>query len=201
MNITKIPQDEFNVQEWSGGQTTEIFILPEGASYKDRSFSTRISSATVELESSTFTILPDVHRFICPLDNELELFSNGTSIAKLEPFEIFEFSGSTPITSRGKCRDFNLMVKGNRKDYMRVWDSNTHPTMKIKLISDHIFWMFSYDSKGIISVFEEGSFNKTTDAKLAIDKMLLININNVDGDITLSTELKTKIIYGVIHLR
>ncbi len=201
MNITKITQDKFKTQKWSGGQTDEIFIFPEGASYKEMSFNARISSATVELEESTFTKLPDIQRFICPLDNDLKLLSDGKIISELKPFEIFEFSGDTMITSIGKCRDFNLMIKGNCKGSMHIWNTEQDPAIRIKLLPDSIFWIFSYNSSGVISISCNDGNNKTNDAKITLESMQFVKMDDVGDCITLSTEIKTKIIYGTIHSR
>ncbi len=199
MNITKITQDKFKTQKWSGGQTDEIFIFPEGSSYKERSFNARISSATVELEKSIFTKLPDIHRFISPLDNNLKLISNDKIISELKPFEIFEFSGNIPITSIGKCRDFNLMTKGNCKGSMHIWNTEQDPTIRIKLLPDSIFWMFSYNSSGAVSIIGSGRNDKTNDAKITLESMQFVKMDDVGDYISLSTEIKTKIIYGVIN--
>ena len=57
--IKTIELKDMNTSYWSGGTTTEIFIMPEGASYKDRDFLFRISTARVEKPESDFTLLPD----------------------------------------------------------------------------------------------------------------------------------------------
>lgn len=48
-SIEKLPAGEFNISRWSGGTTTELFIWPYGASYAERRFSIRISTATVDI--------------------------------------------------------------------------------------------------------------------------------------------------------
>jgi environmental stress-induced protein Ves len=42
-----------NTAKWSGGETTELFISPEGSSYKKRDFDFRLSTATVEVNQSS----------------------------------------------------------------------------------------------------------------------------------------------------
>ena len=49
----------FVVSSWSGGTTTQVGIAPAGAVYASRDFMWRVSSATVDLEVSDFTALPD----------------------------------------------------------------------------------------------------------------------------------------------
>ena len=68
MEIKKIGRDACRVSSWSGGTTTELSIAPENGNYQSRDFLWRLSSATVELEESTFTSLPDFDRIILTLD-------------------------------------------------------------------------------------------------------------------------------------
>ena len=67
MKIEYYTKDDFNTSVWQGGKTTELLILPTGASYKERNFIARLSSATIEASSSEFTILDGINRFITPI--------------------------------------------------------------------------------------------------------------------------------------
>ena len=53
---------DYQISTWSGGQTTQLFLSPEGGSYPDRTFDFRLSTATVEVEKSNFTDLTGYHR-------------------------------------------------------------------------------------------------------------------------------------------
>ena len=106
-----LKQEDFQVSTWSGGKTVQLAIGPEGALYADREFLWRISSATVELESSEFTALPDYERLIAPLKGEMILSHNGGPEIPLAPFEVHRFDGADRTLSRGKCTDFNLMLR------------------------------------------------------------------------------------------
>lgn len=110
-----IKQEDYITTEWSGGKTTQLFIYPEGSVYKNLDFKFRLSSATVELEKSEFTILKGIHRFITPLDKELRLTHNNKDYINLSPFEIYEFDGEIDTISYGKVRDFNLMLAKDTK--------------------------------------------------------------------------------------
>lgn len=59
--------------KWSGGETTELFIYPENANYKAGNYQFRLSTATVEIEASTFTPLPGVDRTLIVLEGEMQL--------------------------------------------------------------------------------------------------------------------------------
>ena len=96
---------------WSGGTTTQIAIGPEGAVYADRTFLWRLSSATVDLEQSDFTALPDYNRFISTLEGEIDVVHNQGQPIHLAPYKIHEFDGGASTQSFGRCRDFNLMLR------------------------------------------------------------------------------------------
>lgn len=56
--------EDFVTSKWSGGSTTELYIYPPQAVYREGNFKCRISSATVEVEKSDFTSLPGVKRYL-----------------------------------------------------------------------------------------------------------------------------------------
>lgn len=105
-----IPKDRFRSTAWSGGTTDELVIMPEGSSYAERRFGFRISSASVDLESSVFTPLPGVKRFLTPLCSGFTLTVNGRE-ADLPHGSVIEFSGDDSVLCRGSGRDLNLMLK------------------------------------------------------------------------------------------
>ena len=108
--------EEYTVSRWSGGSTTQLAIAPEGAQYADRDFLWRVSSATVELEESDFTPLPDYDRQIATLRGEISLrHGDGAPIA-LRPYQVYRFDGGAPTHACGCCTDFNLMLRKGRAD-------------------------------------------------------------------------------------
>lgn len=106
-------KSNYEINEWSGGTTTELFIYPEGAEYSERNFHFRLSTATVEVEQSTFTSLPGVNRTLMVLYGHLNLHHEGHHQASLGQFDQDEFKGDWETKSEGKCVDFNLMCRGN----------------------------------------------------------------------------------------
>ena len=113
MDIRHVTQKDYRVSQWSGGTTTEVFIWPEGASYAQRAFSLRISSATVELEESDFTALPGVMRYIVPLKGGFTLTHPGEDPVVMAPLDNpYRFSGEIATHCVGRATDFNLMLKG-----------------------------------------------------------------------------------------
>ena len=109
--IIKIGPAEYRTSSWSGGTTTQLIIFPPEAEYAKRDFLWRISSATVDLEASDFTPLPDYDRLICTLRGEISLSHNGNAPFLLRPCQVYAFSGADQTRSEGRCTDFNLMLR------------------------------------------------------------------------------------------
>lgn len=94
---------------WPGGETTEMFIYPRSAQYADRDFGFRISTATIEAETSEFTFLPAYNRLLAVLEGKLELDHEGHYSKQLDVFESDRFHGSWKTVSTGRARDFNVI--------------------------------------------------------------------------------------------
>ena len=101
-HITHLTQADYQISQWSGGTTTQIAIAPQGALYADRDFLWRLSSATVDLDESDFTPLPDYHRLIAPLRGEMELTHDGGPLISLAPYQVHAFDGGADTHSRGR---------------------------------------------------------------------------------------------------
>lgn len=120
-----LTREDYVTTNWSGGTTTQLAIAPEGAVYADRDFLWRLSSATVELDHSDFTPLPDYNRFLAILDGEIKLKIDAGEPFPLAPGRVVAFDGGVPVESWGKCVDFNLMVhKGKAQGAVSIL-SNT----------------------------------------------------------------------------
>lgn len=115
MKILHLRAKDFKTSVWSGGTTTQLYLHPETGSYADRNFQFRISSATVDLEESEFTLLPGVVRFITPLDGSFVLTHPGVPPVKMAALAApYRFSGEVPTHCVGKATDLNLMLNGCR---------------------------------------------------------------------------------------
>lgn len=110
MEFKVIRRGQYKTTNWSGGTTTELFIFPPGSEYKNRNFTWRLSSASVQTESSTFTSLPGISRIIMVLEGSLQLEHKNYHSAKLGPFDQDSFEGEWVTESYGKAIDFNLMM-------------------------------------------------------------------------------------------
>ena len=104
----------YAVSRWSGGTTTQLALAPPESSYAARDFLWRVSTATVEDGESVFTPLPDYDRWLMTLEGPLVLRHGQDPAFRLEPFQPYAFDGGRPTESRGRCRDFNLMLRKGR---------------------------------------------------------------------------------------
>ena len=111
MEFIHLTRKDYLTSTWAGGTTTQISIMPNDAKYAERDFLWRISSATVDLEESDFTPLPDYHRWIATIKGTMELSHNGSEKISLAPYAVHPFDGDDATHSWGKCTDFNLMLR------------------------------------------------------------------------------------------
>ncbi len=136
INVYK--KDEYKTGIWSGGTTTELGIYPNDAQYSERKFIWRLSSATVEIEESEFTPLPDYDRVLIVLNGEVVLVHKEIRVARLAQYEQDRFSGAYETKSFGKITDFNLMVKkGNQGFAEAITLTNEHMSLKIDKFDEY----------------------------------------------------------------
>ena len=109
--IDKILPQQQQTTHWSGGTTTQLCIWPPEADYQKRDFVWRISSALVEQEQSVFTSLPQYHRILIPLNGALMLQHNESAPFMLERMHVHCFDGAWRTSSKGRIRDFNVMMR------------------------------------------------------------------------------------------
>lgn len=112
MQLNHIKLSELEINKWSGGTTSQLAIYPEKASYANRDFLFRISTATVEADESDFTKLPRISRKLMILDGEIEINHKNHHSKVLKKFDQDEFKGDWDTKSFGKATDFNLMTTG-----------------------------------------------------------------------------------------
>ncbi len=113
MKIQHYTAVDFKTSKWSGGTTTQLFISPQTANYADLNFDIRISSAKVEVDTSTFTNLPKVSRKLMILDGEITIKHQDRYTKQLKPLDVDTFQGDWNTSSQGICTDFNVMTTKN----------------------------------------------------------------------------------------
>lgn len=188
MKIEYYTKHDFNTSVWQGGKTTELLILPIGASYKERNFIARLSSATIESSSSEFTILNGIKRFITPITHPFLLESDVKQTFLLKPFEVYEFSGNEKTISYGMTQDFNLMLNTKKTDgWMKTSIGKKEFTIDVE--NNILFWFFAS------STFDLGinAYSKTMESY-----SLLILKDLSEKSLSIKLSKITPIIYGGI---
>lgn len=143
MESKLIRKEDFKSKKWSGGETSQIYIYPEHVEYPDLDFLFRISSATIEIEKSEFSHLDGIYRYISTLENTIELSHDDIGYKKIKPFEIYEFKGDISTFSKGKTRDFNLMISESVRAKIEAIKIEKDKILEFKGDSKFIF-LFNY---------------------------------------------------------
>lgn len=117
-----ISQDQFITAKWEGGETTELFIWPEGSHFQDRAFLFRISSASFTGTRSFFSDFSGYQRYILPIEGELKLSHKGLYERDLSSHEVEYFDGAWKTHSENTpdCRDFNFIYKSGSRALLQV---------------------------------------------------------------------------------
>ena len=153
MSVTIKTKTEYSVSNWSGGSTTELYLDPPQASYAQRNFAVRVSSATVECERSQFTALPGVWRIILPLRGQLHLFYEGHGEKLLQLFEQDQFDGGWHTESVGKATDFNVMLREGRKAKVEVLSlSGGEDSKPLRLAAQKQYLIFAAQGQALLSL-------------------------------------------------
>lgn len=151
---------EQKVTRWSGGETRELYITGGAANYAARDFSLRLSSATVETDTSDFTALPGISRALMPLDNTIELVHDDGEPIRLAPFAVDYFSGGVATVSRGRCRDFNVMWREGAPFSVALTAPPSYPATQTGSDADYYYAYhgdFIIEAGGERILLEEGA--------------------------------------------
>lgn len=159
MNSELIKEQHKIRSNWSGGTTTQLYISPVEASYAERNFDLRISSAVVELEESDFTPLKGYSRILMILEGKLELIHKNQYSKVLNRFDTDSFSGDWETSSKGKVIDFNLMMGEKVSGTMNSIVLNNFSLIGKTIFESENFVAY-YVVSGVLE-FESKSFNST----------------------------------------
>lgn len=199
-SVKVITRDEQLTNIWSGGATTEITIYPENAAYNKLNFKWRISTATVDLQESYFTTLPNIWRLTMVMDGEMLLKHEGHYQVLLKPFEQDCYNGEWKTQSKGKVRNFNLMLaKGCKGElhHLHLEKRNQHERIIHQTNKDfqQVTEAF-YCTNNKISIMID---NKESYELLKGD-LLLLTRKNVDQSINLLLSNENETLTSVIGI-
>ncbi|MGL4607270.1 MAG: HutD/Ves family protein [Eubacteriaceae bacterium] len=153
MKIKIMKPETYQTSEWQGGTTTQLYIYPEDGHYENRDFLIRVSSAKVELENSTFTKLEGIERWLMVLEGQFSLKQGNHKEFMMEPYDITHFMGDLDVKSRGKVRDFNLMLKGV-KGHLSQRTLQKNASLKFKKFHSVMVIIYVIKGKGSIGELE-----------------------------------------------
>jgi len=185
MPFTIIPAKDFNTTNWSGGTSTQLYIYPLTADYKDRTFDFRLSTAKVDVEKSEFTPLPGVSRKIMILNGQIDISHKNHYDKQLKRLDVDEFEGDWQTTSVGICTDFNLMTTGKTKGDLSalVLKENQKLDYPIeKEYSDLFIYLFSgkisFDMDHECHILNQGELLVLS--KLTIEKLQILALEGCE---------------------
>lgn len=175
---------DYVVNSWSGGTTTELFIFPSTANYKEFNFEFRLSTATVNDDYSLFTSLPSVSRKLLLLEGSFDLLHNDEKKSTLQPGNVDSFEGDWKTESFGRGIDFNLMMRNGTKGNLELISLQKGDSLKLVNNEDFTFY-FIYKGYG------------TTNT----DKYQSGDLFNITNEVmSLSVESETKVVKVSIQL-
>lgn len=181
MKTTLLTPQDFLTSQWSGGSSTQLYIFPANASYAERNFELRISTAKVEVEESTFTPLKGIQRKLMILEGEITITHEGHYSKQLKPFDVDSFSGDWKTTAKGTCTDFNVMNTGQQSEiYHIAMDAMSAYTLKPKQTCNKLF-LYATSGKVYLKLMN-------VDYALETGGLLLIENLNTDSISINSTE-------------
>lgn len=157
-SIEKLPAGEFNISRWSGGTTTELFIWPHGASYAERRFGIRISTATVDIAESTFTKLPGVTRYIAPLGDGFTLKIGQNEPEFIPHAAVKRFDGGEDVTCTGAGCDLNLMLNGAAGELIMIKPNEPHAVRQAEFVFAYAVHDCRISAGGVHTDAECGEF-------------------------------------------
>ena len=193
MQIKHTKKENLITSIWSGGKTTQLAIYPKEAIYKNLDFIFRISTATIEIEKSTFTGLPNISRVIMVLDGELTIQHKNQYTKRLKKFDTDNFLGDWETTSIGKATDFNIMTTGSAKANASGFSLIEKSKKELVLNSDVVA---IYVSVGDI-VIEQSSTQKVNAGQ---GDIVLIRKEKVNEKLTLFAQKTSNIAIAEIYL-
>ena len=136
MKTERILASNSKTINWANGTSTELYIFPANGDFLTRDFLFRISTATVEAETSTFTFFEGIQRTLMILEGNLVLDHVGRYTKELKTFDQDSFSGEWDTKSKGKVKDFNLMCKDGANGAVTHYRLSTNETTRCELKGD-----------------------------------------------------------------
>ena len=91
-NISLLRAKDFQVSDWSGGKTKQLYLSPQTGHYGKREFDYRLSTATVELAESQFSDHSDHYQ------GQMIAISNGQELSRDDEIQFIYALGDLTVT-------------------------------------------------------------------------------------------------------
>ncbi|WP_010258526.1 HutD family protein [Treponema primitia] len=126
MKISLIPEVSIPLSSWAGGTSREYYIYPPEASYREKNFLVRLSTAASNSDSpSNYTDLPGITRYLIILEGTANVSHEGHHELLMKPYDpIDTFDGGWKTVSQGMVTDFNLMLGNGVQGSMGLIESS-----------------------------------------------------------------------------
>lgn len=161
MTLQHIKKEQLTTAKWAGGTTTQLFISPPTATYQQFDFDFRLSYATVEVPTSTFTFMPGVTRHLMVLKGELAIDHINQYAKKIHPFEVDTFNGEWPTQAAGEVMDFNLMTKGKTRGQIEKMELYPNKHDFISIHQEKHIGVYAFNGNVSISFIDQTQHNST----------------------------------------
>lgn len=198
MRLQKISKQMQKTTLWASGESTEIYLYPEYGDYGNREFTWRVSTATVTEETSSFTALTGIKRWIMPLDAQMKLkhSNNLRSIFEitLKPFQPHGFRGDWDTTCLGKATDFNLMFKDGAHGLIKHLKLMRYEPKKLSQVFMEAFdgRLSGQHSRISIGIYSYDGTCTLDDEQISLSEMMLIHMNTKEMDKALDLVLSNE---------
>ena len=182
MEIQLIKAKKLLVSEWAGGTTTQLYIYPESADFSKKDFAYRISTATVDLEETSFTPFPNYNRKLMILEGVLDLFHDDQYAIQLHPFDQDAFSGDWISHSKGKVIDYNVIFSPSYSSEIFHFELSKGEEVKLNCKDTTLLYVLygeiavskgSAQQKDVIIIEGQGELliNATSDALIVVTEV------------------------------
>ena len=156
-----IKKEDFITTKWAGGETTQLIIYPEDASFSEKDFLWRVSSAIFTSTEPKVSDSSHSQRYILPLEGKLNLSHQGLYKRELDKYQVEYFDGSWSTFSENTldCRDYNFIVKSGNQAKMQILNKGDQYTLRgsqvvtIFSMNDFVLNLHSQDEKREIDGF------------------------------------------------
>ena len=196
MKITQTKKSEQVSAKWIGGTTTQLAIFPATAEYTKFNFIFRMSTATVEIEESTFTFMPGVTRHLMILNGELEINHTERYAKHLKKYDVDVFDGEWPTTAKGKVVDFNLMTRAGASATLEMFSIAPNLNKDFSL-SKEISYLGIYCAEGNFTCI---TVQQNLNAEIGDFLLIENDLENLDTTLHINTVLGAKIIVSSVKL-